>query len=100
IAASTNQIGQIDEDRKTITEFETINDSEIKKNQNEDKGKILERVRGEQVRPAGSLTMRVPVMANPTRKGQLRLHPLSKNTGHGSNFLISPRASPLNSHSC
>jgi len=33
--------------------------------------------------------MRTPVMANPARKGQLRFHSLLKNTGHGSNFLIS-----------
>ncbi|KAL3581527.1 hypothetical protein D5086_015859 [Populus alba] len=32
--------------------------------------------------------MRAPVMAKPTRKGQLRFHSLLKNTGHGSNFLI------------
>ncbi|MFS7943075.1 hypothetical protein Hanom_Chr06g00496021 [Helianthus anomalus] len=32
--------------------------------------------------------MMVPVMANPTRKGQLRLNSLLKKTGHGSNFLI------------
>lgn len=30
----------------------------------------------------------VPVMANPTRNGQLRLNSLLKKTGHGSNFLI------------
>lgn len=32
--------------------------------------------------------MMVPVTANPTRNGQLRLNSLLKNTGHGSNFLI------------
>ncbi|KAL3579190.1 hypothetical protein D5086_020694 [Populus alba] len=32
--------------------------------------------------------MRVPVMAKPTRKGQLRFHSLLKKTGHGSNFLV------------
>lgn len=32
--------------------------------------------------------MMVPVMAKPTRNGQLRLNSLLKKTGHGSNFLI------------
>ncbi|CAD5170116.1 unnamed protein product [Musa acuminata subsp. malaccensis] len=31
MAASTSQIGQIDEDRKSITEFETTNDSEVRR---------------------------------------------------------------------
>jgi hypothetical protein len=40
------------------------------------------------VRPRDNLVMMVPVMANPTRNGQLRLHSRLKNTGHGSNFGI------------
>lgn len=39
-------------------------------------------------RPRESLVMRVPVTANPTKKGQLRFHSRLKNTGHGSNSLI------------
>lgn len=46
------------------------------------------------VRPAVNLMMKAPVMAKPTRKGQFRLNSLLKNTGHGSNFLISPSFSP------
>lgn len=41
------------------------------------------------VRPRENLVMMVPVMAKPTRKGQLRFHSLLKKTGHGSNCLIS-----------
>lgn len=41
------------------------------------------------VRPRENLVMMVPVMANPTKNGQLRFHSLLKNTGQGSNFAIS-----------
>ncbi|CAL9751818.1 unnamed protein product [Musa acuminata subsp. burmannicoides] len=99
MAASTSQIGQIDEDRKSITEFETTNDSEVRRQR--PAYPLLcsctnrEILSSSSVRPAVSLTMRMPIMANPTRKGQLRLHPPLRNTGHGSSFLISPRACPL-----
>ena len=52
-------------------------------------------LRDEPVRPAVILTMMQPVMANPTRKGQLRLNSLLKNTGHGSNVFISLAHSPF-----
>lgn len=42
----------------------------------------------EPVRLRENLVMMVPVMAKPTRNGQLRLNSLLKKTGHGSNFLI------------
>lgn len=42
------------------------------------------------VRLAVNFVIRVPVMANPTRNGQLRLNSLLKKIGHGSNFLIFP----------
>lgn len=41
------------------------------------------------VRPRDIFVIMEPVTANPTRNGQLRFHSLLKNTGHGSNFLIS-----------